>query len=539
MTSDDLDGWLANQPDGPWVELLREGIAEYALETGGAETPVEHFTEWLAEWGRDVRRQQRGLLLLTAHRAKGLEFDHVVVLDGGWNRVGMGEDADAPRRLYYVAMTRARQTLTLMRLPGVHPFQDALRSDPAVLHQVAVGMGAVPTGEGVGRETGVHQHDGRLHRGMVQLRVEAAELVGGQHSLVDHGAVRHAGDVELLARPQSAVDPVLQHLADDVEPALERLVVVHAAAAADVELADVRLHRARGAAQGSRIGGQVAPAEQHLPMLRNHLGGEVHHLAAQPRVRRQEAHAYAVGTRLRQLQTALPGQDSQRGVGNLQQRAGTVPRIRLGAAGAAMVQVREHVEGLVEQLAGLAAVHVDDEPDPARLVLIRGMVQPLLRGNGRESHAMFRSFRPSSRAVITILRFGQYRERRVQPRRALLLRQVPRRLMRRVQLGLRAPPGIRATRAGHRCQSSYHTGIARISSIHFSDRWLADGWQTVGAPVAGGARVRRFNRRESRHGARCRLPPVRRWPVRPSHDWRRDWRDWDAGSAPGAVARAG
>jgi len=138
VTDDDLDGWLAKQPDGPWMELLREGVAEYALETGGAETPVEHFTEWLAEWGRDVRRQQRGLLLLTAHRAKGLEFDHVVVLDGGWNRVGKGEDTDAPRRLYYVAMTRARQTLTLMRLPGAHPFQDALRSDPAVLHRKAL-----------------------------------------------------------------------------------------------------------------------------------------------------------------------------------------------------------------------------------------------------------------------------------------------------------------------------------------------------------------------------------------------------------------
>ena len=57
---------------------------------------------------REIRRQQRGLLLLTAHRAKGLEFDHVMVLDnGGWNRVGQAEDTDAPRRLYYVAMTRA------------------------------------------------------------------------------------------------------------------------------------------------------------------------------------------------------------------------------------------------------------------------------------------------------------------------------------------------------------------------------------------------------------------------------------------------
>ena len=143
VTGDELNGWIAGQPDGPWVELLREGVAEYALETGGAETTVEHFTEWLAEWGRDVRRQQRGLLLLTAHRAKGLEFDHVVVLDGGWNRVGQSEDRDAPRRLYYVAMTRVRKTLALMRLPGVQPFQDALGDVPAVLHREATAGGHV------------------------------------------------------------------------------------------------------------------------------------------------------------------------------------------------------------------------------------------------------------------------------------------------------------------------------------------------------------------------------------------------------------
>ena len=136
VSNGDIEEWLANQAPDPWVELLREGVAEYALETGGAETPVDSFIEWLAEWGREVRRRQRGLLLLTAHRAKGLEFDHVVVLDGGWDRVGSDEDADAPRRLYYVAMTRARQTLALMRLPGRHRFQDAsLNTSSALLRR--------------------------------------------------------------------------------------------------------------------------------------------------------------------------------------------------------------------------------------------------------------------------------------------------------------------------------------------------------------------------------------------------------------------
>ena len=39
--------------------------------------------------------QADGLMLLAAHRAKGLEFDHVVVLDGGWDKVDEDEDRDA------------------------------------------------------------------------------------------------------------------------------------------------------------------------------------------------------------------------------------------------------------------------------------------------------------------------------------------------------------------------------------------------------------------------------------------------------------
>ena len=113
-----LGVWVSACPPGPWTELLREALDEHALETGGKEVPVEHVIEWLAEWGRDVRRRQRGLLLVTAHGAKGLEFDHVAVLDGGWDRPGKGEDPDAPRRLLYVAMTRARQTLALTRFDG-------------------------------------------------------------------------------------------------------------------------------------------------------------------------------------------------------------------------------------------------------------------------------------------------------------------------------------------------------------------------------------------------------------------------------------
>ena len=139
-----LTGWADACASNPWNGLLRQAIDEHALETGGAETPAGHFIEWLAEWGQDIRRRQRGLLLMTAHRAKGLEFDHVAVLDGGWNRVGHGEDPDEARRLYYVAMTRARHTLALARFEGHHRLQGALLDNPFVLHREPSELGPAP-----------------------------------------------------------------------------------------------------------------------------------------------------------------------------------------------------------------------------------------------------------------------------------------------------------------------------------------------------------------------------------------------------------
>ncbi len=95
VKSGDVADWLGRQPVGPWVKLLKEAVTEYALETDGAETSLDYFIEWLAEWGREFRRRQGGLLLTTAHRAKGLEFDHVIVVDGAWDRIGRGEDGEA------------------------------------------------------------------------------------------------------------------------------------------------------------------------------------------------------------------------------------------------------------------------------------------------------------------------------------------------------------------------------------------------------------------------------------------------------------
>ncbi|WP_246249312.1 RecQ family ATP-dependent DNA helicase [Chelativorans alearense] len=109
-----ITDWLDQRGSDGWWTTLRDACGELEIEVGDGEIFVKDILEWLAEWGRELRRKQTGLLLLSAHRAKGLEFDHVVVLDGNWNRRSGTEDADAARRLYYVAMTRAKLGLTLM-----------------------------------------------------------------------------------------------------------------------------------------------------------------------------------------------------------------------------------------------------------------------------------------------------------------------------------------------------------------------------------------------------------------------------------------
>ena len=135
---------LAELPGGPWRDLLEDALDDYEAEAGGNEIVAVQAIEWLAEWLHGARRRQRGLALLTVHRAKGLEFDHVVALDGSWSRRGNSEIRSANRRVFYVAMTRARQTLTLIEMASrqPHQFLGELREMPEVHRRRAPDLAA-------------------------------------------------------------------------------------------------------------------------------------------------------------------------------------------------------------------------------------------------------------------------------------------------------------------------------------------------------------------------------------------------------------
>ena len=108
-------------PDGRaglWGRLLAGFLEDYLAETGDALLPAGRLLDRLYEFLAEQRREKiigDGVFLGTLHGAKGMEFEHVFILDGDWTRPA-GETAwEAERRLLYVGMTRARQTLALMR----------------------------------------------------------------------------------------------------------------------------------------------------------------------------------------------------------------------------------------------------------------------------------------------------------------------------------------------------------------------------------------------------------------------------------------
>ncbi|MFY9260106.1 MAG: ATP-binding domain-containing protein [Gallionella sp.] len=82
--------------------------------------PASQLLDWVFEFGKEQRHAVAGKLTLsTVHGAKGREFKHVILLDGGWQ----AKPNQTERRLYYVGMTRAEQTLTLFEFDqGANPY---------------------------------------------------------------------------------------------------------------------------------------------------------------------------------------------------------------------------------------------------------------------------------------------------------------------------------------------------------------------------------------------------------------------------------
>ena len=107
-----------------WSENLKRIILDWVEETNDTLQPVPTIEEYLYEALSDQTKSKNignGLFLSTAHSVKGLEFDHVFILGDNWGKC-QGPAIEDDRRLYYVSMSRARETLHLFSIgPLINP----------------------------------------------------------------------------------------------------------------------------------------------------------------------------------------------------------------------------------------------------------------------------------------------------------------------------------------------------------------------------------------------------------------------------------
>ena len=119
--------------DSPWWEVVDSILDELREEIGDGRicltTVIDHLYEALLDY-RTEKVLGNGIQLRTVHTAKGMEFPHVLITGGGWRRGRSVKETEEERRILYVGMTRARETLTLCHLADEgQPFLRDLGAD--------------------------------------------------------------------------------------------------------------------------------------------------------------------------------------------------------------------------------------------------------------------------------------------------------------------------------------------------------------------------------------------------------------------------
>ena len=97
------------------LDQLQESAAGYKTYEGWF-AHMEEYKEQLKKQAGDRDAKPRGVSLMTMHSAKGLEFRVVYLLDANegitpHHKAVLEADVEEERRMFYVAMTRAKERL--------------------------------------------------------------------------------------------------------------------------------------------------------------------------------------------------------------------------------------------------------------------------------------------------------------------------------------------------------------------------------------------------------------------------------------------
>ncbi len=128
-----LKGVRLNRNQNIWWQLVDLFFENYRDETSDSILPVSRAIDRFYEFTAEQRREKilgQGIFLSTIHSSKGMEFPHVFILDGDWGGQKSRTEWEEERRVMYVGMTRAEETLRLMKIPKrPNPFLKEIRGD--------------------------------------------------------------------------------------------------------------------------------------------------------------------------------------------------------------------------------------------------------------------------------------------------------------------------------------------------------------------------------------------------------------------------
>ena len=126
---------LEAEPANPWLQFLSRLLDAWQSESDNAELPVQEALEFLYESCAESRRDftyGEGVVCSTVHSAKGMEYDHVLLI-GDWPLKAARAKQEEERRAFYVGMTRARESLTVFHRTDVGPCLPETLTDSEIL----------------------------------------------------------------------------------------------------------------------------------------------------------------------------------------------------------------------------------------------------------------------------------------------------------------------------------------------------------------------------------------------------------------------
>jgi superfamily I DNA/RNA helicase len=130
------EGLLTRFRDQDRYHDAMDFIVDYAEPYGEYPPTVENYLTWLATMDiQDEMTEESELMLMTVHAAKGLEWPTVIIagLNEGLlpsKQAIRNDEIEAERRLAYVAMTRAEDSLILTSRPEITQTEDRTFANP-------------------------------------------------------------------------------------------------------------------------------------------------------------------------------------------------------------------------------------------------------------------------------------------------------------------------------------------------------------------------------------------------------------------------